>query len=235
MAASGALKTHAVFASGWGLVRISYGMTALEIALLPSAPPALGALSVRWESVLKGNITPLFSQVALKANSRPANGGVAQGAPANAIGLATVLRMVKDTSGSPIDAYAALMESGLDSLGTVELRNKLQAVAGEESELPNTLIFEAPTARQLAIMLADMAEAVLANEIVVTIHIRASQRRFTSALPMGSCTRESVIQAGMSECQPVVATLPARSRRGVGMCSRCSSGSATLEKQCVLV
>eukprot|EP00966_Prymnesium_polylepis_P125052 2891900-Prymnesium_polylepis.1 len=41
------------------------------------------------------------------------------------------------------------MESGVDSLGAVELRNQLQGMADQSVTLPSTLVFDYPTARQL--------------------------------------------------------------------------------------
>jgi pimeloyl-ACP methyl ester carboxylesterase len=42
------------------------------------------------------------------------------------------------------------METGVDSLGAVELRNTLQQAAGAGNSLPSTLVFDHPTARQLS-------------------------------------------------------------------------------------
>merc|ERR1712185_536421 len=66
------------------------------------------------------------------------------------ISLEAVLEMVHRTAGSAVDADAPLMEAGVDSLGAVELRNQLQQAVGEGMRLPSTLIFDHPTARQLA-------------------------------------------------------------------------------------
>ena len=69
---------------------------------------------------------------------------------AHAVGVDVVLDIVQNTVGSAIDADASLMEAGLDSLGGVELRNRLQQAIGHAPELPSTLIFDYPTARRLA-------------------------------------------------------------------------------------
>jgi thioesterase domain-containing protein len=65
------------------------------------------------------------------------------------VSLEMVLEIVRRTAGGAVDADAPLMESGIDSLGAVELRNQLQQAAGENLALPSTLIFDHPTARQL--------------------------------------------------------------------------------------
>ena len=71
-------------------------------------------------------------------------------AAAALVSLGEVLQLVRRTAGGSVDADAPLMEAGLDSLGAVELRNQLQHAAGEGVALPSTVVFDHPTARQLA-------------------------------------------------------------------------------------
>ena len=72
--------------------------------------------------------------------------------------------MAQSIAGGRIDADMPMMEAGIDSLGTVELRNTLQAAVGTAMTLPSTLAFDHPTARSLAALLQPMVSAAAAMD-----------------------------------------------------------------------
>merc|ERR1719162_2687298 len=107
-------------------------------------------MPVSWGRVLGGGVAPPFLS-AFKPRGPAA-------AASGAVSLETVVALVARTAGGAVDADAPLMEAGLDSLGAVELRNQLQQELGEGAPaLPSTLIFDHPTARQLATLLQPQA------------------------------------------------------------------------------
>jgi len=61
-----------------------------------------------------------------------------------------VAQIVASVIERPVDVDAPLMDAGLDSLGAVEVRNQLLGLMPKGITLPSTVVFEHPTARQLA-------------------------------------------------------------------------------------
>ena len=51
--------------------------------------------------------------------------------------------------GLSASADTPLMEAGLDSLGSTEFRNRLTGHLGDSVQLPETLVFDFPTLRQI--------------------------------------------------------------------------------------
>ena len=90
---------------------------------------------------------------ALLAQLLSSQQGAAQVAPAAAVAcsvdVSAVVRGVATELVPGANPDAPLMEAGLDSLGATEFRNRLVAQLGDATELPETLIFDCPTLRQI--------------------------------------------------------------------------------------
>ena len=139
--------------SGFGLVKSAQGLAAMGLAMRPLCSTVFSMMPVAWKKFLGGaDAVPTFLAHFAHYEGRGSHGGAgAAGAPEGVITIETVLVMAKRTAGGSVDADAPLMEAGVDSLGAVELRNQLQSTSGQA--LPSTVVFDHPTARQLAIML----------------------------------------------------------------------------------
>ena len=134
-------------ASGIGLISLEQGTLALHATLHPAVSGVMSLLVLTWSKFL--GLLP--SVPALVANYASRKGTATAGGPQGEVKQVTlemIQQTLKSTTGGDVDPDAPLMESGLDSLGAVELGNQLQAQSG--LALPSTLIFDYPTARQLA-------------------------------------------------------------------------------------
>ena len=136
--------------SGFSRISLSRGLAALHTAALPRGRTNVGIVPGSWHRMQGGAAVP-----ALMVNiaSRPSRAGPSSACvqpSASSISLEGVLEIVRRTAGGAVDADAPLMEAGVDSLGAVELRNQLQRALGEHVALSSTLMFDHPTARQVA-------------------------------------------------------------------------------------
>ena len=147
-------------AAGLGRISLAHGLGALRVATQPWAASVLGVMPVQWGRMLGGGgpVPAFLSDMAPRSQCvrQSATPAVRETA---ALSLSAVLDLVQRTAGSAVDADAPLMEAGVDSLGAVELRNQLQRAVGDSITLSSTLMFDHPTARQLAQHLQGRAPA----------------------------------------------------------------------------
>jgi acyl transferase domain-containing protein len=111
------------------------------------------------------------------------------------LSLDEVLEMARRVAGHVVDPDAPLLESAMDSLGAVELRNQLQAAVGTRQRLSTTLVFDHPTVRQIAKLLSpEVMEVARQVEIPAAVEgSRAASSRV--ALAGGSCEMPGMVHS----------------------------------------
>ena len=152
-------------ASGFGRLGLAQGLGALHAAVLARGPSVIGVMPVQWRRMLEGSVAPAFLSGMARHDLWPVSSVHFVQRLACAVSLEAVLELVRRTAGGAIDADAPLMESGVDSLGAVELRNQLQRATGEHVALSSTLMFDHPTARQMALHLTGSAPLALSTAL----------------------------------------------------------------------
>ena len=120
-------------------------------------PLPLGPVQLEIDSVAERSSATPSAPPQLIAPAQPGGNGRA---PALLLANAsiTVRAVVSEVVGRDVGDDVPLMEAGLDSLGAVELRSRLaQRLGGDaEAALPETLVFDYPTVRQLEAHVASL-------------------------------------------------------------------------------
>ena len=166
-------------------------------------PRIISATPILWERLIKRQPPPqLLSEVTTAAapappkaahQAAPSRGSAIAPYAASALAAADiearVAAAVRAVVGSDVDREAALMESGLDSLGSVELRNSLSREFS--LELPATLTFDYPSIAALGVYLAQELRALAGGIEVADAEAdsigdaRSEQHQGTMALAAG--------------------------------------------------
>ena len=193
-------------ASGFGRISLAQGCSALHQAMLDRAQPCISMLPAQWHRVLDGVAAPPFlNGMAPTVEQCTAPMAPQRQSKAVVISLESVLEIVRRTAGAVVDTDAPLMEAGIDSLGAVELRNQLQRTVGDGVAVSSTLVFDHPTARQVARLLSDSGPStadLLAsrrhNAMLASSNVTIEAASLSAALPAGVSSAMALRQ--MSHC-----------------------------------
>ena len=168
-----------IIQSGLGVLAPAAGLAALASALQLSrhitssmSPSQLVVSPLDWPKLMAGasTIFPLFSEFAHHATAAAARKNADQLAaqPAEDLQqlvmqsreahvssiLAKIQTVVHNMLGALPEAEQPLMEAGLDSLGSVELRSQLEKLL--DMQLPATLMFDYPSMSAMAAFIASL-------------------------------------------------------------------------------
>eukprot|EP00966_Prymnesium_polylepis_P142010 3279596-Prymnesium_polylepis.1 len=132
-------------------IPIAYGVSVLQHALNHPTVSVVAMIVMQWAKWQQaGRDGAYFEEVTRQTHpSTFAETSAVQLVPAIEMGAGKISQLVESYVGHRVSADAPLMDSGLDSLAATELLGQMQRDVGDTLSLPSTLVFEAPTVRQL--------------------------------------------------------------------------------------
>ena len=159
-------------AAGIGQISDAQGYTALQ-GILSFKCSVLCIAPIRRELLNERTVPSILSTLSvMKAKT-----GLAHTSPTHTVypqtelPLATILLHAEQIVGNSLTADAPLLEAGMDSLGVIEIRNRLQRALEHtpDHQLPFNLIYENPTPRLVCAALAAMIRSnAQSNDVVLT-------------------------------------------------------------------
>ena len=124
-------------ASGFDLIGLAEGLAALQVASSPASPSVLAVVPARWDVVLgSAGVVPAF--LSTVAPQLPCGQAAASAVVTAACQLAwgSSSAWHREAHGGRRGRCGRATDGGgVDSLGAVELRNQLQAAAGDSQSL----------------------------------------------------------------------------------------------------
>ena len=218
-----------------GLSRITptMGLAALSNSTVPCQPVIVGVVVMNWSLVFSRNPVVPSTLSALPQSRLPSTHRIVSSrsgcAAHHLYGVDQVLTIVQQTAGRTVDVDMPLMDAGVDSLGAIELRNQLQAVAGDGIRLPNTLVFDHPTVRALVPLIQRECVAPSCTLLSSTnyLSVDAAISGTACTAPGNACSTQALLRV-MATCRETVSSFP-RERESAASSSTVAIECGTLQ------
>lgn len=220
MAAGGAIHVR-MQAGGIGLLSPAEGVHAWRSCLRPSGLAVCALVAVDWarffDAFPRADIQPILDGMRQQNHTMKHLPSAPRHSQVNGISLPEIMSTLRHTIGPHVDEDSPLMDAGLDSLGAVELGNRLQQKSGLSS-LPTTLVLDFPTGRQLAAYFEATASGGATQGETAEIFVqgpseagvRASEchaHGWSADLPAG-CSTLLIIESLVRQGADAVASIP---------------------------
>ena len=178
------------------MISPSTGLGMVAALLADAAPPSVvAAVPFLWEHIAAKKPVPPFFSTMIETPAQPSRSD--EEAYDTSLAAASleprIQTVVVGILGASVGRDEPLMAAGLDSLGTLELRNALEATLN--TSLPSTVVFDYPTIAGLAAFLASQAGGAAAGRALVAKPVTVAPPRFEAS--------ETLIVCGVAQRSPL--------------------------------